>query len=210
VYFIAFAPPPPTSITGGCVDRAAKSPSIALGHPGSAREKIEQFRDNDWSRRGTPKSIRVRKSRWNSPNRSLRPARYHGALVIKSVLVAIAMMALTLVYPSAWLAGLAYVTIGIGSLIWVVTTQTLRQTVAPPGMIGRLSAITIMATAGARPLGAGPGVLSHPRARRQHRGPHHAAGAAQPVHAHGGRAARANPAGEARSSPAIERAGQWT
>ena len=70
---------------------------------------------------------------------------------------AIAIMALTLVYPSAWLAGLAYVTIGIGSLIWVVTTQTLRQTVAPAGMIGRLSAITIMATAGARPLGAAIG-----------------------------------------------------
>ena len=72
---------------------------------------------------------------------------------------AAALMALTLVFPSAALAALAYVTIGVGALIWVVTTQTLRQTLAPAGMIGRLSAIFIMATAGARPLGAAIGAM---------------------------------------------------
>lgn len=45
--------------------------------------------------------------------------------------------------------------LGAGPVIWVVTTTTLRQAVTPERILGRVSAIMMMATAGARPLGAG-------------------------------------------------------
>ena len=73
-------------------------------------------------------------------------------------LVAAAIMALTTVVATPLLAGLGFFLLGAGPIIWVISTTTLRQSVTPPSLLGRVSAINIMAY-GARPLGAGLGAL---------------------------------------------------
>ena len=67
-------------------------------------------------------------------------------------------MAATIWFPSGWLAGLSFFLIGVGPILWTISTTTLRQTVTPPGLLGRVSAINILAY-GARPAGAGIGAL---------------------------------------------------
>jgi hypothetical protein len=67
-------------------------------------------------------------------------------------------MALTTVFPTPLLAGLSFFLLGLGPILWVISTTTLRQSVTPPRLLGRVSAINIMAY-GARPLGAGLGAL---------------------------------------------------
>ena len=73
-------------------------------------------------------------------------------------LAASLVMASTLVWPSAWLAAGGFFLLGWGPIIWVISTTTLRQTVTPSPLLGRVSAINIMAY-GARPIGAGLGAL---------------------------------------------------
>lgn len=73
-----------------------------------------------------------------------------------SVLAA-ATMAMTLLWPVGWLAALSYFLFGSGPIIWVITSTTLRQTVTPRAMIGRVSSINIVVSTGARPLGASLG-----------------------------------------------------
>ncbi len=72
--------------------------------------------------------------------------------------VAAATMALTTVVPTPLLAGLSFFLLGVGPILWVISTTTLRQSVTPSHLLGRVSAINIMAY-GARPLGAGLGAL---------------------------------------------------
>jgi predicted MFS family arabinose efflux permease len=72
--------------------------------------------------------------------------------------VAAAIMALTTVFPTPLLAGLSFFLLGLGPILWVISTTTLRQSVTPPRLLGRVSAINVMAY-GARPLGAGLGAL---------------------------------------------------
>ena len=72
--------------------------------------------------------------------------------------VAAGVMALTTVFPTPLLAGLSFFLLGAGPIIWVISTTTLRQSVTPPRLLGRVSAINIMSY-GARPLGAGMGAL---------------------------------------------------
>lgn len=67
-------------------------------------------------------------------------------------------MALTTVVPWPLLAGLSFFLLGAGPIIWVISTTTLRQSVTPARLLGRVSAINIMAY-GARPLGAGLGAV---------------------------------------------------
>jgi predicted MFS family arabinose efflux permease len=67
--------------------------------------------------------------------------------------VAAGVMALTTVIPSPWLAGLSFFLLGVGPILWVISTTTLRQSVTPPRLLGRVSAINIMSY-GARPVGA--------------------------------------------------------
>ena len=71
-------------------------------------------------------------------------------------LIAAGMMAATTVVPSPWLAGASYFLLGVGPILWVISTTTLRQSVTPPSLLGRVSAINIMSY-GARPLGAALG-----------------------------------------------------
>jgi predicted MFS family arabinose efflux permease len=73
-----------------------------------------------------------------------------------SVLAAVT-MALTLFWPQGWLAALSYFFFGVGPIIWTITSTTLRQTVTPRAMIGRVTSINIVASTGARPLGAALG-----------------------------------------------------
>jgi predicted MFS family arabinose efflux permease len=72
--------------------------------------------------------------------------------------VAAAVMALTTFIPAPWLAGLSFFLLGAGPILWVISTTTLRQSVTPPRLLGRVSAINIMSY-GARPLGSGLGAI---------------------------------------------------
>jgi predicted MFS family arabinose efflux permease len=72
--------------------------------------------------------------------------------------VAAAVMALTTVEPSPWLAGVSFFLLGVGPIMWVISTTTLRQSVTPPRLLGRVSAINILSY-GARPLGSALGAL---------------------------------------------------
>jgi predicted MFS family arabinose efflux permease len=69
-------------------------------------------------------------------------------------LLASLVMVATLVIPSFWLAMLSFFLLGVGPILWVVGSTTLRQAITPDGMMGRVSAINSTATYGARPLGA--------------------------------------------------------
>jgi len=68
------------------------------------------------------------------------------------------MLAATAFFPSAILAGASFFVLGSCSILWVVATTTLRQTITPRHMIGRVSAIHVMAFS-ARPVGAAIGAL---------------------------------------------------
>jgi predicted MFS family arabinose efflux permease len=72
--------------------------------------------------------------------------------------VASAVIALTTVFPTPVLAGLGFFLLGAGPILWVISTTTLRQSVTPSHLLGRVSAINVLAY-GARPLGAALGAL---------------------------------------------------
>ena len=67
--------------------------------------------------------------------------------------LASALLALTIVGP-VWLAYVAMFTFGAGPIVWTIAQTTLRQAVTPPGMLGRVSALMMMCSFGARPAGA--------------------------------------------------------
>jgi predicted MFS family arabinose efflux permease len=67
-------------------------------------------------------------------------------------------MALTTFIPTPWLAALSFFLLGVGPILWVISTTTLRQSVTPPRLLGRVSAINIMSY-GARPLGSALGAI---------------------------------------------------
>ena len=69
------------------------------------------------------------------------------------------LMLATLWMPSALLAALSFFLFGAGPIVWVISTATLRQTVTPGALLGRVSAINITAY-GARPLGAALGAVA--------------------------------------------------
>ncbi|AJC23452.2 hypothetical protein RO07_18305 [Pandoraea pulmonicola] len=48
----------------------------------------------------------------------------------------------------------AFFLFGFGPIVWTISTTSLRQVVTPAGLIARVSAATMTATFGARPLGA--------------------------------------------------------
>jgi predicted MFS family arabinose efflux permease len=71
-------------------------------------------------------------------------------------LVAALVMVLTIWAPAAPLAAASFFLMGAGPIIWVISTTTLRQTVTPAELLGRVSALNIVAY-GARPVGAAIG-----------------------------------------------------
>src|SRR6201996_3199462 len=72
--------------------------------------------------------------------------------------VAATVMAVTTFVPSPLLAGLSFFLLGVGPILWVISTTTLRQSVTPPRLLGRVSAINILSY-GARPLGSALGAI---------------------------------------------------
>ncbi|MBV7482670.1 MFS transporter [Bordetella sp. BOR01] len=85
-----------------------------------------------------------------------------GALIGAGPLAALAaalLMLATLAQPSGLLAGAAFFLFGAGPILWTIATTTLRQAVTPNAMLGRVSAIIVTATFGARPVGAALGAL---------------------------------------------------
>jgi len=73
-------------------------------------------------------------------------------------LAAAVVLVLTIWVPAGVLAGVSFFLIGVGPIVWVISTATLRQTVTPRDLLGRASAISMTAT-GARPIGAALGAL---------------------------------------------------
>lgn len=70
-----------------------------------------------------------------------------------SVIAAITMAA-TLWLPSGVFAGLSFFLFGAGPILWTISQTTLRQTVTPGSLLGRVSALAMTANAGVRPIGA--------------------------------------------------------
>lgn len=68
------------------------------------------------------------------------------------------LMALTIYVPSVYLAALSFFMLGVGPILWVISTTTIRQAVTPPRLLGRVFAISIL-TQGARPVGAAIGAI---------------------------------------------------
>jgi len=73
-----------------------------------------------------------------------------------SVLAAATMVA-TLAVPSGALAALAFFLFGSGPMVWTIASTTLRQSITPHAMLGRVSAVFLAVNAGSRPLGAALG-----------------------------------------------------
>ena len=76
-----------------------------------------------------------------------------------SALVAALLMAATLLWPTPVLAGAGFFLFGAGPMLWTISTTTLRQAVVPGPLLGRVSAVVLTATYGARPIGAAIGAL---------------------------------------------------
>ncbi len=83
-----------------------------------------------------------------------------GAMVavgpVVSVAAAGAMLG-SLAVPGAVLPALSFFLFGAGPILWTIAQTTLRQAVTPERLLGRVSAVVMMATFGARPLGAALG-----------------------------------------------------
>ena len=86
-----------------------------------------------------------------------------GQAVLLGPAVSVAAMA-TLVatrfWPTGALAGVGFFLFGFGPIIWTISSTTLRQTVTPSAMLGRVSAIFLTVNSGARPVGAAIGGLA--------------------------------------------------
>jgi len=71
-------------------------------------------------------------------------------------LAASLVMASTIWVPTPALAGLGFFLLGLGPILWVISTTTLRQAVTPSDLLGRVSSFSVLAQ-GSRPLGAALG-----------------------------------------------------
>jgi predicted MFS family arabinose efflux permease len=83
-----------------------------------------------------------------------------GHAILLDPLVSVAAMATmvaTLRWPQALLAGASFFLFGFGPIVWTITSTTLRQTVTPHAMLGRVSAMFLTVNMGARPAGAALG-----------------------------------------------------
>jgi MFS family permease len=77
---------------------------------------------------------------------------------LASVPAAFCLLASTAVFsPLLPVAG--FFLFGFGPILWTIAQTTLRQAVTPEAMLGRVSALAMMATTGARPIGAALGGL---------------------------------------------------
>ncbi len=93
--------------------------------------------------------------------RILRALPFGTVVVVGPVfsVLAMATMVATLLWPSGALAGLSFFLFGVGPILWTISSVTLRQTVTPQAMLGRVSSIFLTVNMGARPVGAALGGL---------------------------------------------------
>ncbi len=80
-----------------------------------------------------------------------------GAMIGAGPLTALAasgILLATLAQPSGAWAAAGFFLFGAGPILWTITTTTLRQAVTPNALLGRVSAVILTATFGARPVGA--------------------------------------------------------
>jgi predicted MFS family arabinose efflux permease len=77
---------------------------------------------------------------------------------VVSVLAAATMVA-TLALPTGVLAAFSFFLFGVGPIIWTITSTTLRQSLTPVAMLGRVSSVFLAVNAGSRPIGAALGGL---------------------------------------------------
>ncbi|WP_246892454.1 MFS transporter [Achromobacter xylosoxidans] len=80
-----------------------------------------------------------------------------GALIAVGPLCALAaslILLSTLALPSGLWAAVGFFLFGAGPILWTIATTTLRQAITPNALLGRVSAVILTATFGARPLGA--------------------------------------------------------
>ena len=80
-----------------------------------------------------------------------------GALIATGPLCALAaslILLSTLALPSGAWAATGFFLFGAGPILWTIATTTLRQAVTPNALLGRVSAVILTATFGARPVGA--------------------------------------------------------
>ncbi|GLK95039.1 MFS transporter [Achromobacter xylosoxidans] len=71
-----------------------------------------------------------------------------------AALIASGILLSTLAYPSGAWAAASFFLFGAGPILWTITTTTLRQAITPNALLGRVSAVILTATFGARPVGA--------------------------------------------------------
>lgn len=71
-----------------------------------------------------------------------------------AALIASGILLSTLAYPSGAWAAAGFFLFGAGPILWTITTTTLRQAITPNVLLGRVSAVILTATFGARPVGA--------------------------------------------------------
>ena len=76
-----------------------------------------------------------------------------------SALLASLLMLTTSTIAAATTAAVAMFLFGAGPILWTIATTTLRQTVTPNAMLGRVSSVILAATYGSRPIGAAIGAL---------------------------------------------------
>ena len=55
------------------------------------------------------------------------------------------------------LAATSFFLFGVGPIIWTITSTTLRQSLTPEAMLGRVSSVFLAVNAGSRPIGAALG-----------------------------------------------------
>ncbi|WMD21690.1 MFS transporter [Achromobacter seleniivolatilans] len=80
-----------------------------------------------------------------------------GAMIAAGPLTALAASVIllsTLLFPSGIWTAAGFFLFGAGPILWTITTTTLRQAVTPNALLGRVSAVILTATFGARPIGA--------------------------------------------------------
>jgi predicted MFS family arabinose efflux permease len=90
----------------------------------------------------------------------MRVVRFGTVIAIGPVcgLVAGIVMVGTIVLPLPLLAAAGFFLLGVGPLLWIISTTTLRQTTTPPGMLGRVTALFLLATS-TRSLGSAVGAV---------------------------------------------------
>jgi predicted MFS family arabinose efflux permease len=89
----------------------------------------------------------------------LRRVSFGAAVVLGPMcsVLAMATICVSIFFPNYFWLALGFFLFGVGPIVWTITSTTLRQTLTPQIMLGRVSAIFQTVNSGARPVGAALG-----------------------------------------------------